>query len=112
MFMILFVLDDPEKLLEVLDAWEKAGIKGVTIIESTGMHRVRRQFVPMRYVSALFDQEESHLTLLAIVEEETSIQACLDATEAVVGDLDSGNTGIFTAWPLYSVKGLGKKENL
>ena len=32
MYMVMFVLDDPEKLVEVLNAWEKAGITGVTII--------------------------------------------------------------------------------
>ncbi len=106
MFMIMFVLNDPERLNEILEAWEKSSVKGVTIIESTGMHRVRRQFVPMRYVSALFDQEESHLTLMAIVEAESQINACLEAAESVVGDLNDPNTGIFTAWPLQCVKGL------
>ncbi len=68
MYMIWFVLDNPDRLDEVLDAWEKAGIGGVTITESTGIHRLRRQMIPMRYV---FQQssmvEEGHYTLMAIV---------------------------------------------
>lgn len=110
MFMIMFVLDEPEKLPDILDGWEKAGVTGVTIIESTGMHRVRRKFLPMRYVPALYGQEESHLTLMAVVNEEGLIHSCLQATEEIVGDLNSPNTGIFTAWPLHYVKGMGKEQ--
>lgn len=109
MYMTLFVLDDPDRLNDVLEAWEKAGICGATIIETTGMHRLRRQFIPMRYISALISQEENHLTLLAIVENEAKAQACLQATENVIGNLDNPNTGIFAAWPLSIVKGLPER---
>lgn len=109
MFMVMFVLDDPERLNEVLEVWEKAGIKGVTILESTGLHRIRRQFIPMRYVSAFVDREESHLTLITIVDTEQKIQNCLKATEEVIGDLDQPHTGMFAAWPLQFVKGTSKE---
>lgn len=105
MHMIYCVLDDPEKLIDVLSAWEKVGITGVTILESTGMHRVTRRAFPMRYLPALYGQEENHLTLMAIVRDESFISACLETTESVVGDLNSPNTGIFTAWPLSVIKG-------
>ena len=108
-YKILFVLDDPERLNEILEAWESVGIGGVTILESTGLHRMRRQFLPMRYVSALVHQEESHLTLMAIVEDEAQVQAALQAAESIVGDLSGPNTGIFAAWPLSVVKGLPKQ---
>ena len=110
MFNVLFVLDDPNKLQEVLEAWEKAGISGVTILESTGMHRVKRRFFPMRYLPAMYEQEDNHLTLMAVVDDEALIEACLRATEEVIGSLAEPNTGIFAAWPLSLVKGLPKKE--
>jgi len=109
MFNILFVLDDPEKLPEILEAWENAGIGGVTILESTGMQRVKRRMFPMRYLPVVYEQEESHLTLMAIVDDEQLIQACLQATEAVIGNLEEPNTGIFAAWPLAVVRGIPKK---
>ncbi|HNW95877.1 MAG TPA: hypothetical protein PKW57_06820 [Anaerolineaceae bacterium] len=109
MFNILFVLDDPDKLPELLEAWEEAGISGVTILESTGMYRLKRRLFPMRYLPVVYDQEESHLTLMAIVDDEQLIQACLRATEKVIGSLEEPNTGIFAAWPLTVVKGIPKK---
>ncbi|HOE35205.1 MAG: hypothetical protein GX415_06205 [Chloroflexi bacterium] len=110
MFMIMFVLDDPEKLPVLLEAWEKAGVGGVTILESTGMHRVKRRLFPMRYLPVVYDVEENHLTLISIIEEEALIEACLRATEEVIGSLDAPNTGIFAAWPLSFVKGIPKRR--
>lgn len=111
MYMIMFVLDDPGQLDALLETWEKAGIRGATIIESTGIHRRRKMILPMRYVfQATGNVEESHYTLFAIVETDAHIQACLQATEQLVGDLDKPNTGIFAAWPLAVVKGLPPAE--
>ncbi|MCU0485529.1 MAG: hypothetical protein MUC85_05400 [Anaerolineales bacterium] len=107
MYMILLVIDDPHKLDQVLAAWEQTGIKGATIIESTGIQRLRRKSIPMRYLfqtSALI--EEGHLTLLVIVENEQMVQACLHATEQIVGDLNTPHTGVFAAWPLTIVRGV------
>ena len=41
MYLILFVLDNPDKLNDLLDAWEKAGTGGATVLVSTGMQRMR-----------------------------------------------------------------------
>jgi hypothetical protein len=106
MFMLMFVLDNPDRLDAIIEAWEKVGIRGATIVESTGIHRRRKQILPMRYVfQSTGNVEESHYTLFAIVESEDLIQACLHATEELVGDLDEPNTGVFSAWPLTVVKG-------
>ena len=105
MHMIMFVLDDPEKMIDILTAWEKVGITGVTILESTGMHRVTRKAFPMRYLPAFYGNEESHQTLMAIVRDESVITACLEITESIVGDLNDPHTGILTAWPLSVIKG-------
>jgi hypothetical protein len=107
MYMIMLVLDDPDQLGAVLEAWERVGIRGATIVESTGIHRLRRKNVSMRY---LFQSsglaEEGHLTLFVIVEGEALVQNCLKATEQIVTDLDGPNTGVFAAWPLAFVRGV------
>lgn len=111
MYMILLVLDNPDLLDEVMESWNKAGIANATIIESTGIHRTRAKSIHMRFLyQATGSIEEGHLTLLVIVENEQQVQACLEATEKITGDLSGPNTGIFTAWPLQTVKGLPKKS--
>lgn len=109
MYMVMFVLDDPAQLDRLLEAWRQAGIPGATIIESTGIHRRQRQMIPMRYLfQTTGPREEGHYTVLAIVESEQVVQACLDATERVVGDLNQPHTGVFASWSLGVVKGLPK----
>jgi hypothetical protein len=107
MYMIMLVLDDMNYLDAVLNAWERVGIRGATIIESTGIQRLKRKNVPMRF---LFQSaglvEEGHYTLFVIVESDQMAHACLQATEGIVGNLDDPNTGVFAAWPLPIVKGV------
>ncbi|MHB0877904.1 MAG: hypothetical protein ACYC5O_17845 [Anaerolineae bacterium] len=110
MYMIMLVLDDEERLGEVLDTWEAAGATGATVVESTGVHRIRacRGRVHARFdFSHIADEcEQGHVTLFAIVKDEEVARACLRVTERVIGDLDGPNTGVLAAWPLALVKGV------
>jgi len=111
MYMVMLVLDDPDQLDEVLNAWETAGVSGSTIIESTGINRRRMAKLAGTNVMAginrlISSAEEGHYTLFVIVPDETYVRACLEATEQIVGDLDLPNTGVLAAWPLSHVKGV------
>jgi hypothetical protein len=116
MHMVMFVLDDPDHLETVLDAWQAVGVTGVTITESSGLHRVRqRRPLGARYMLGVLNENRQvkmeHLTLFAIVPDETIVRACLDAAEKMVGDLDGPNTGVLAAWELSLVKGVPAKGN-
>jgi hypothetical protein len=111
MHMVMFVLDDPNHLDPVLDAWEALGVTGTTIIESTGINRrriARQVGTPfMAGINRLIGSEEQqHVTLFVIVAGEALAQACLEAVEQVVGDLNAPNTGVLAVWPLSIVKGV------
>ncbi|MBN2256369.1 MAG: hypothetical protein JW704_00825 [Anaerolineaceae bacterium] len=111
MYMILLVLDDPNNFDAVLSCWDKIGIRGATIFETTGIGRHLQRLIPMRYVFLTkSSDEESNLTLMVIVENKKMVEKCLAATETVTGDLDDPNTGIFAAWPLTMVKGLPSRS--
>lgn len=111
MYMVMLVLDAPEKLDAVLDAWHAAGVGGVTIAETTGIHRrqVKRKRVVAPY--AIGDmgpagRERGNYTLWAIVPDEEMMQRCLAEAEKVIGDLNDPNTGVMAGWPLALVKGV------
>lgn len=113
MFIILCVIDQPDHLNDVLQAWQKHGITGVTMLESTGLHRLSQQLpVPMRYAFGSASSERGNITLFTVVENEEAIQSCLAITERVVGDFSQPNTGIFIAWPLGFAKGVTGKHSL
>lgn len=110
MYMVMFVLDDPDRLDAVLDAWAAIGVSGVTIVETTGINRRRaqRKRIPARYALRQFVEGDvaNHCTLFTIVSDETVVEKCLAAAEDIVGDLDGPHTGVLAAWPLTRVKGV------
>jgi len=114
MYLILFVLDNPDKLEELLDAWEAAGTKGATVLVSTGMHRLHndaiRDDIPL--MPGLDDfykrVEDYHRTLFTIVKDDETLQKIVEATQKVVGDLNKPNTGILVVMPTTQVYGLEK----
>lgn len=116
MLQIVFVLDDPALLTDVLEAWSDAGVKGITITESTGVHRVRGRAgthdAPLMLgLSRLLRTDQvGHLTLFAVVEEMAVAERVKEATEAVVGDLSRPNTGILFALPVAAAWGLAKQR--
>lgn len=109
MYMICLVLDTPERLDAVLDAWEEIGITGATLLESTGMSRRRAQRAHISprfgFAPPVVGGQEGNYTLFAVVASEQLVQQCFDRTETVVGDFSDPNTGILTAWPLMAVRG-------
>jgi hypothetical protein len=112
MYALLFVLDDPDRLDEVLTAWADIGVRGVTLMESTGWQRRRIQqsmLVGVRFDFASLvggTRLENHMTLFVVVENRAIVQNALQAAESIVGDLDEANTGILVAWPIEIIKGL------
>lgn len=111
MHMVMFVLDNPALLDDVLDAWHGIGVSGVTIIESSGLYRRSQQRpVGARYAFGMARAakrvEAGNITLFTIVPDEAAVGACLEAAEAITGDLDGRDTGVLAAWELGTVKGV------
>lgn len=113
MLMMMLVLDNPDLLDKVIEAWtEKGGVGGITILESSGLNRHRRKRLPMRYVFGNeMVNERGNITLLAIVKDEACVEKCLSVTESITGDLNLPNTGVLTAWPLSLVKGVPDRSD-
>ena len=115
--MIMFILNNPDQCQEVLDAWESAGARGITILPSTGLGRIRAKFglkddLPlMPRLEDFFQQEENlHRTLVAIVRERLVVDNIVHATQSVLGDLNRPNTGILVVLPVLEAYGLDRKD--
>jgi len=115
MYIVLFVLHDYEKLEDLLDAWEEVGVRGATILRSSGMGRVRqmalRDDLPLiPSLDALFEHEEYlNRTLFTVVDEEAMIDRLVDVTQGVVGDLSQPETGFLVVLPALRAYGLNKE---
>lgn len=115
MYLILFVLNDAERLGEILDAWEKIGVPGVTILHSTGLGRKRQKpgiwddLPLMPSLQSLLEHEELFSrTLFTVVSDEAMIEALVHAAENTIGSLDQPDTGLVVVLPVSRVYGFGK----
>lgn len=110
MHMIMFVLDDPNKLDQVLEAWDALGVTGVTIMESTGLSQREESLVGSPIMAGLnrlvSSDLKGHYTIFTIVKGENVVRDCITAVEELVGNLLEPNTGVMAAWPLSIVKGV------
>lgn len=114
-FMVVLIVDNPDDCTPVLDSWEDLGVTGVTILESSGLGRLRREGLRddlplMPSLRDLFQsQEVRHRTLLSVVADQEQVDQMVQAAQAVIGDLDDPHTGILFVVPVVEVYGLGKK---
>jgi hypothetical protein len=112
--MIMLILEQIEQLRPVLASWQALGVDEITFVESTcaHLHAPPRAHIPIRFVfePVSGEREACTLTLFAVVADEAMVHACIDAAEAVIGDLDAAPTAMVAAWPLPVVKGLPKLQ--
>ncbi|MBE0409454.1 MAG: hypothetical protein IBX69_06960 [Anaerolineales bacterium] len=115
MFIVLLVLNDPELTDQLLEAWEGAGVSGVTILHSSGLGRTRRRIelrddIPLiPSLKSLIEAEETFSrTLFSVVPDEAMVDRLTAATEQVVGDLSRPGSGVLAVIPVVRALGLEK----
>lgn len=110
MYMLIMVLDDSTRLREVLQAWKEAGIRGVTIMESTGVNRLLPGVASESAFTGsgqLFGSGRvGHNTLFAVIESLAVAETAVAATETILGDLTQPHTGIIFAVPVAQTWGM------
>ena len=110
--LTLLVLYNMEQSQAVLDAWEAAGASGATILETSGLARVResviRDDLPLMpsIKSLLTSREEHHHTFFTVVEDEVLVGRIIEATQVIAGDLDEADSGVLFVFPVTRAVGL------
>ncbi len=110
--VVFLVLDNVDRLEDVLTAWWEAGAPGVTILESSGAARylaqrgVRDDLPVFPSLANFFGHREiHHRTLFAVLPDDFEVEKLFDATEAVLGPLAAHNSGIMFALPVLHARG-------
>ncbi len=86
--MVLLILTDPDLCMEIMEAWDRAGAPGITMLESAGLNTLResiagRDDLPLMpsLAELLRTQEVHNRTLFSVVDDEIQAQNLLQATE-------------------------------
>lgn len=115
MFMIMYVSKDVEQASEMLDVWVKAGVKGVTILESAGMQSVGEQAGIRADVGIMFSlnkllraTEIHHRTLFSAISDQETLDKVIDASTSYVKDWSRPDVGVLFVWPLSHAYGIEK----
>jgi nitrogen regulatory protein PII len=115
-FLVVMIVDDPDNCSIILDAWEALDVTGVTILESTGLGRLRRAIfsddIPLMPRLEDFDKvrEVPHRTLLSVVESEEIVQKMVEAAQNITGDLNIPHTGFLFVLPVLKAYGLNRAD--
>ncbi|HUE98813.1 MAG TPA: hypothetical protein VMN99_06135 [Anaerolineales bacterium] len=117
MYLILFVLDNPDRLEDLLIAWEETGIQSATVLFSTGMGRIRqldgwRDDMPL--IPSIGDfyeiPENMNRTIFTTAKDEAQVDAIVETTKKVVGNLDEGESGLLLVLPVARAYGVNKSR--
>jgi hypothetical protein len=116
MYLVLLVLNDPDRLEDLLIAWEENGVQGATVLFSTGLGRIRQMDAwrdDMPLIPSLRDfydtPENMNRTIFTVVDSEAQVDALVSATQTVIGDLDEQETGLLLVLPIARAYGVNKR---
>ena len=107
--LLVVILNDPLQLPPLLEAWQKVGLPGTTILSSAGAYRSQNwlQKVGLGALGELFEAKETQSkTLLSVIDDDGLLEKAIAITEEVVGDLTIPNRGILFVLPVTQVRGI------
>jgi nitrogen regulatory protein PII len=106
--LLIAVINEEEKLDEILSGMIELGITGATIINSEGMGRVLSHDIPIfAGLEAIASRSRpQNQTIFSVIREDEKVAGALKLFREICGDLESPATGIVFTIPVNQVIGL------
>jgi nitrogen regulatory protein PII len=113
MYVLFQVLEQTERLPQILEKLANIGVPGVTVLDSIGMGRILLQSsadVPTLEIieSVLKKRQPMNKTLFAVIEDEETLKKAVAVIKSICGDLNDPGKGIIFGFSLHFVEGLRK----
>lgn len=112
MKLLFFVLNNTDKLDDVLTAFALKNICGATVLESAGMARIlsnkhlENEIPFLGSLRAFLNPEREKSNVIFTVIQDDQLEDAVNAIESVVGDLSAKDTGVVFSVPIDFAKGL------
>ena len=105
--LLVAVINDPEKLDEILSGFLELGVTGATIVDSEGMGRMLSHDIPIfAGLQAFLSGSRPQNRMIFSVVPESVVDPALALLQEVCGSLASPATGIAFVLPVERVVGL------
>ena len=110
--VVMLVLQRGERLNDVIRAWREAGVSSATIIDSVGVRRLAERLtmddVPLfpSLSNVMRGRRSAQKTLFAVVSDSATVEALVEGTKRVLGNLDEPGPGSLFTLPVTRVVGL------
>ena len=109
--LLIAVINQEEKLEEVLAGLLELGVTGATVINSEGMGRLLASEVPifagLEQLSAR--TRPRNQTLFSVIDDDAKVDRVVDLLQEVCGSLDQPATGIVVTVPVLRAVGLARE---
>jgi nitrogen regulatory protein PII len=108
MQLLIAVINQEEKLDEILTGFLELGITGATVLRSEGMGRVLSHDLPIfaGLQTLLSRARPQNVTIMSVIRDPDKVAAALALLQEVCGDLNDPATGIAFTLQLTQVVGL------
>lgn len=110
--LLVIILDDQDRLPNLLESLSNAGVTGSTLFDSIGGYRASNWLdeIGLSGLGKMFGASElKRRTLVAVVEEE-KIDGAIAAAEQAVGGFERPNSGILFTLPLTRAIGIRERQ--
>jgi nitrogen regulatory protein P-II 1 len=111
MELLVCVINDNEKLDDVLTGFVELGITGATIVNTAGMGHVLAHDVPIfAGLKELVSRAHPHnTTVFSVIESPEKVEAAIALVKEICHDLTRPATGIVFTVPVTRVVGLASE---
>ena len=108
MQLLIAVINQEEKLDEILSGLMELGVTGATIINSEGMGRVLSHDIPifagLETLASL--SRPQNQTIFSVIREDDKVDAVIALLQEICGNLEAPATGIAFTVPVSRAVGL------
>ncbi len=107
MQLLIAVVNDPDKLDEILSGFLELGITGATVVGSEGMGRLLTDDIPIfaGLQTLIAGSRPQNRTIFSVIPDDM-VEPAFALLQDVCGQLDAPATGIAFAIPVTRVVGL------
>ncbi len=110
MKLLLAVINEPERLDDILAGFVELGIRGATVINSEGMGRLLSHDIPIfaGLQTLISRSRPQNRTIFSVIAAD-QVDPAIALLQEVCGDLDNPATGIVITLPVERVVGLAQE---